>query len=113
QEVEGAQAAAAQALGLGADLVVDVAVAEHALALLPPLPLAQAALQAALAIAEPSAYVGVHLKYLHVPSEGCLGQKPISSQMPRYFKFFHASKPPKGGGHACLRSSCRQPHGLK
>src|SRR4051812_40190392 len=24
--------------------------------------------------------------------------------MPRYFKFFHAPEPPKGGGHACSRA---------
>src|SRR5205814_1899707 len=92
-------------LGLVADLVVDVAVAEQAAALLLPLPLAETALHAALAIAETAAYLGVHLKYLHAWDEGDRCQKPISPQMPRYFKFFHTPEPPRGGGHACSRAS--------
>ena len=65
QEVEGAEAAAVEAAGLVADLVVDVAVAEHAAALLLPLLLAESPLDAALAIAEAPAYLGLHWKYLH------------------------------------------------
>src|SRR5262249_23939024 len=70
QQLKGTEAAAAQALSLVAHLVVDSGVTEHGAALFLPLPLTQAALQAALAIAETAAYLGVHLKYLHVQRKG-------------------------------------------
>jgi hypothetical protein len=50
-----------------------------------PLLLAEAALDAALAIAEEPSYLGFHLKYLHVREAGPRCYKPISLQMPRYF----------------------------
>jgi hypothetical protein len=55
QEMEGAKATAVQALRFVADLYVDVAVAEHASALLGPLLFAEAVLDATLAIAEAAA----------------------------------------------------------
>src|SRR5262249_59565184 len=99
--VAGAEAAGVQAAGLVAEVVVDVAVAEHPAALLGPVPVAQAAADAALAIAESPLYRDVHLKYLRAGGRGnCLGT-PISPRMPRYFKFFHACWPPRRGRHAC------------
>jgi hypothetical protein len=70
QELKSTEASAAQALALVTDLLVDIAVPKQAAALLLPLALAQAALDAALAMAEPPAYLGVHWKYLHVWDEG-------------------------------------------
>jgi hypothetical protein len=52
QELQGAQAAGVQAVGLVADLIVDVVVAEQAAALLRPLPLVQPLPEAAPAIAQ-------------------------------------------------------------
>src|SRR2546423_6037414 len=65
QEVDGVEAATMQLLRFVPHLVVEVAVAEHAPALLGPLLFAQASLDAALAILEASSYLGFHLKYLH------------------------------------------------
>src|SRR5438477_2819985 len=56
QEVDGAEAATMQPLRLVPHLVMEVAVTEHALALLGPLLFAQASLDAALAILEASSY---------------------------------------------------------
>src|SRR5207248_8214356 len=102
EELAGAEAAGVQAAGLVGDLVVGVAVAEHPPALLAPVLFAQAAADAALAIAEPPLYLDVHLKYLRAGGEGYRLRTPISPRMPRYFKLFHACWPPRGGGHACF-----------
>src|SRR5262249_52907477 len=113
EELAGAEAAGVQAAGLVAEVVVDVAVAEHPAALLGPVPVAQAAADAALAIAESPLYRDVHLKYLRAGGRGnCLGT-PISPRMPRYFKFFHACWPPRGGGHACSRPSREIRRGIR
>jgi len=78
EELEGAEAAGVQALGLVAEFVVDVAVAEEAAVLLGPLLGAEAVSDTALAIAEPAAYLGVHLKYLHARGKGTRDHTPIS-----------------------------------
>jgi len=79
QEMEGAEAAGVQTAGLVADLVVDVGVAEQAAALLRPLPRAQPAPDAALAIVQPPAYCGLHGNYLPAWGEGCRCIGPVSA----------------------------------
>src|SRR3954469_20863503 len=61
-----------QSLRIVPHLVVEVAVAEHAPALLGPLLFAQASLDAALAILEASSYLGFHLKYLRMQGRATL-----------------------------------------
>jgi hypothetical protein len=100
EQVAGAQATAVQAACLVADFVVDIAVAKQTATLFGLLLLAQAPLDAALAIPQAAAYGGLHLKYLHAWGKGKRCHTPIPPQMPRYFKSFHAPKPPSGGGLA-------------
>jgi len=97
QQVQGADAAAVQPLRLVADLVVDVVIPEHALALLGPLLFAQAALDAALAITETPSYLGFHLKYLPVQGDGCRCHSPFPRKGRGISSFFHAPEPPNGG----------------
>jgi hypothetical protein len=96
KELASAEAAGVQAAALVANLVVDVAVPEHPLALFLPLPLAQATADAALAIAEPPVYLGVHLSYLHERGKGYRFHKSISPQMSGFFKLRTTFRPPKG-----------------
>jgi hypothetical protein len=105
EELAGADASGVQATGLVADVVVDVAVPEHPPALFSPLLLAQAAADAALAMAESPLYLDVHLKYLRAGGKGNRLHTPIPPGMPRYFKFFHACLPSRRGGHACFGPS--------
>jgi hypothetical protein len=56
--------------------------------LLGPLPLAEPALDAALALAESLPYLGVHLKYLHAVGTGQRCDTLIPAEMPRYFQRF-------------------------
>src|SRR5437660_687431 len=70
-----------------------------------PLVLAEAVLDAALAIAEPLLYTSFHLKYLHAGMVGKRSDTPIDPEMPRYFKFFSDFSPSRRGGNACLGSS--------
>ena len=88
QQVDGTDTAAVQPLSLVTDLVVEVAVAEHAAALLWPLLRAEAALDAALAIAEAPAYLGFHLKYLHVRGRAALVTSPFPYKRRGISRFF-------------------------
>src|SRR5205085_732818 len=86
-----------EALGLGGKVVVDVLRPEHGSALVLPLLLAEAVLDAPLAIAEPPLYPGLHLKYLHVGMVGKRSDTPIHPEMPRYFKYFPTFRRPGAG----------------
>src|SRR5262249_45501291 len=97
QQVDGADTAAVQPLGLVTDLVVDVAVPEHALTLLGPLLFAQAALDAALAIAQAPAYLGCHLKYLPARGEGCFVTSPLPRKCRGISSFFMRPSRPGPG----------------
>jgi hypothetical protein len=77
QEMDGTDAPAVQALRLVPDLVVDVAVAEHASALLGP-----------LLVAEAAAYLSLHLKYLPVRGEGNLVTSPFPRKCRGISSFF-------------------------
>src|SRR5947209_8127798 len=84
----GLQAGAVQALGLGGHVVMDILRLEHGATLLVPLLLAQAVLDAPLAIAQPFLYPGLHLKYLRAEGMGERVTKAIPSERLGYFKFF-------------------------
>jgi hypothetical protein len=56
---------------------VDVAIPEHASALLGPFLFAQAVLDATLAIPKAVAYLDFHLKYLLVWGDGCFVTSPF------------------------------------
>jgi len=86
--VHGSQSATVKAFAFVADLIVNIAVLEHAQSLLSPLLLAKAPLNPALAIPQTSPYLGIHLKYLRAGGKGISHNLPISPQMPRYFKHF-------------------------
>src|SRR5712692_895538 len=81
-------AATRHALSLVAEFIVQVVIFEHPSPLHGPLLLLQAALDAALAIAELFLYLGVHLKYLLGGATGGLATSPLPSKSRGISSFF-------------------------
>src|SRR5439155_2830335 len=87
QHVEGADAAVSEATGAGADLIVDVAGGEHRFGAAAQVRRVQAALDSALAVAEPLVYRWVHSKALVSGVHGVSVYSPYTAERPRVFEF--------------------------